>query len=65
MGVRVGGSRTILRITAWHYQAVDMEICLTLLRVYNHGCEGGVEETSLESLLGITRLLIWRSVLLC
>ena len=40
MGVRGGGRRNIPRITAWHYQAVDMEICLTLLRVYNHGCEG-------------------------
>ena len=29
------------------------------------GVRGGLEETSLESLLGITRLLIWRSVLLC
>ena len=40
MVVRGGGRRNILRITAWHYQAVDMEICPTLLRVYNHGCEG-------------------------
>ena len=40
MGVRGGGRRNILRITAWHYQAVDMEICPILLRVYYHGCEG-------------------------
>ena len=40
MGVRGGGRRNISRITAWHYQAVDMEICPTLLRVYNSGCEG-------------------------
>ena len=40
MGVRGGRRRNILRITAWHYQAVDMEICPTLLRVYYHGCEG-------------------------
>ena len=40
MGVLVGGRRNILRITAWHYQDVDMEICPTLLRVYNHDCEG-------------------------
>ena len=33
VGVRGGGRRNILRITAWHYQAVDMEICPTLLRV--------------------------------
>ena len=31
MGVLGGGRRNILRITAWHYQAVDMEICPTLL----------------------------------
>ena len=40
MGVRGGRRRNILRITAWHCQAADMEICPTLLRVYNHGCEG-------------------------
>ena len=39
MGVRGGRRRNILRITAWHYQDVDKEICPTLLRVYNHGCE--------------------------
>ena len=32
MGVLVGGRKNILRITAWHYQAVDMEICLALLK---------------------------------
>ena len=31
MGVRGGGRRNIPRITVWHYQAVDMEICPTLL----------------------------------
>ena len=31
MGVRGGGRRNILKITAWHYQAVDMEIYPTLL----------------------------------
>ena len=40
MGVWGGVRKNILRITAWHYQAADMEICPTLLRVYNHGCVG-------------------------
>ena len=40
MGVWGGGRTNILIITAWHYQAVDMETCPTLLRVYNHGCVG-------------------------
>ena len=31
MDVRGGGRRNFLRITAWHYQAVDVEICLALL----------------------------------
>ena len=31
MGMRGGGRRNILRITAWLYQAVDMEICPFLL----------------------------------
>ena len=40
MGVRGGGRRNIPRISTWHYQAADMEIFPTLLRAYNHGCEG-------------------------
>ena len=40
MGVRDGGRKNIPRCTAWHYQAADMEICPTLLRVYNSGCVG-------------------------
>ena len=31
MGVRGGGRKNVLRITAWHYQAVDIETCPTLL----------------------------------
>ena len=31
MGVRDGGRKNILRSTAWHYQAVDIETCPTLL----------------------------------
>ena len=40
LGVRGGGRRNIPRITVWYNQAVDMEICSTLLRVYTNGCEG-------------------------
>ena len=62
MGVRGGCRRNFLRITAWHYQAVDMEICPALLSWNIWACLRGLRTTKVQNSLRIRP--VWSGPLL-
>ena len=62
MGVRGGCRRNFLRITAWHYQAVDMENCPALLSWNIWACLRGLRTTKVQNSLRIRP--VWSGPLL-